>query len=124
MPFELPFSTVEAMVAFLLVFFRMTGMTLSAPLFSNDSFPMQLRIWVAFFLSPLVFPLVWAQTPEGIFTGVFRHPALAALASRISSIYSCTSLNVRLWFGRHSQINNQQSSFVNRHSSIVFRHSP
>ena len=80
MPFELPFSTVEAMVAFLLVFFRMTGMTLSAPLFSNDSFPMQLRIWVAFFLSLLVFPLVWAQTPEGIFTGVFRHPASAALA--------------------------------------------
>ncbi len=80
MPFELPFRTVEGMAAFLLVFMRLTGMTISAPLFSNRSFPMQLRVWLSFWMALVMFPVIWQSTPEGTYAMMFRQPASAVLA--------------------------------------------
>ncbi len=61
----IPLETTEAMVVFLLVFFRITGVMLSAPLFSNRSFPVSVRMWFAVVLAMLMFPLVWGRTVEG-----------------------------------------------------------
>ncbi|MFQ5654580.1 MAG: flagellar biosynthetic protein FliR [Planctomycetota bacterium] len=76
----MPLLTIEGMAAFLLVFFRMTGVTLSAPLFSNRSFPVQLRIWFAFFCALACFPLAWDRTEDGALLGLFDTPWGAALA--------------------------------------------
>ena len=69
--FDLSFP-MDAMAAFLLVFFRMTGVSLSAPLFSNRAFPLRLRIWVSFLIAMVCFPLAWRSTDQGTFAGLFR----------------------------------------------------
>lgn len=68
----LPVETLEAMVAFLLVFFRITGMTLSAPIFSNRGFPVSLRAWIAVLLAAVMFPIEWARLEDGALVELFR----------------------------------------------------
>lgn len=65
--------------AFLLVFFRMTGVVLSAPLFSSQSFPMQLRVWTAFCVALVVFPIAWGKVPAGAILTSLEHPFLSIL---------------------------------------------
>ncbi len=77
--FDLHFP-MDAMAAFLLVFFRVSGATLSAPLFSNRSFPLRIRIWVAFLLAVICFPLAWDKTTVGTFSGLFQGMPVMVLA--------------------------------------------
>lgn len=81
MPITLPEEAANALAAFLLVFFRMTGITLSAPLFANRSFPMQLRVAIAFLLALACFPVAMAKTPDGFFIDIFAEPLGVALAA-------------------------------------------
>jgi len=75
----LPIETAEAMAAFLLVFFRITGAALSAPLLSNRSFPIQVRIGLVLFLSILMFPLEWERLEEGAMTRLLDDELAAVL---------------------------------------------
>ena len=78
--FGLPLETTEAMTVFLLVFFRITGVMLSAPLFSNRSFPVPVRLWCAVLLAMVMFPVVWGRTADGALTELFSSEIGAALA--------------------------------------------
>ncbi|MEM7168391.1 MAG: flagellar biosynthetic protein FliR [Planctomycetota bacterium] len=80
MGIELPFTTLEMTGAFLLVFFRMTGLVIAAPLFSNQSFPMTLRVWFAFMLAAVMFPIAWNYLPSGALLAKLQHPWLSILA--------------------------------------------
>ncbi|MFN0059547.1 MAG: flagellar biosynthetic protein FliR [Planctomycetota bacterium] len=71
MPFELPLATVESLAIFLLVFCRMTGVLLSAPLLSGSTLPPQLRIWLGFGCALLCFPIVRGFAPAGAATRLF-----------------------------------------------------
>ncbi|MGE3164242.1 MAG: flagellar biosynthetic protein FliR [Planctomycetota bacterium] len=86
MGIELPFATLEAVASFLLVFFRMTGMTISAPLFSNQSFPVQLRVWAAFVVALVVFPVAVQRVPAGAVLATLEHPlhSIAAVAGELA----------------------------------------
>jgi len=75
----LPLESVDAMGAFLLVFFRITGVALSAPLLSNRSFPVQVRIGLVFFLSLLMFPLEWERLGTGTMARLLEDEVAAAL---------------------------------------------
>ena len=75
----LPLETTEAMVVFLLVFFRITGVMLSAPLFSNRTFPVSVRVWFAVVLALLMFPLVWGRTVDGALEQLMESEVAAAL---------------------------------------------
>lgn len=83
---ELPHVTLEAMATFLLVFFRMTGVALSAPLFSNQSFPVRLRIWLAFMVALAVFPVASAKVPAGVVLSTLEHPfqSIAAVGGELA----------------------------------------
>ncbi len=81
MPFDLPLESADRLAAFLLVFLRMTGLIVIAPLFSNRIFPMQLRIWLGFFLALLIFPLAWQSAAAGGFARLFAHPLSLLLAA-------------------------------------------
>lgn len=80
MGIELPFTTIEMTGAFLLVFFRMTGLVIAAPLFSNQSFPMTLRVWFAFMLAAVMFPIAWGHIPSGELLAKLQHPWMSILA--------------------------------------------
>ena len=80
MPLELPFTSIDRLAAFLLVFLRMTGLMVAAPLLSHRAFPIRVRIWVAFMLAVLTFPLAWQVSPDGLFAGVFRQPVSTVVA--------------------------------------------
>lgn len=80
MAIELPFATVEMVGAFLLVFLRMTGMVVAAPLFSNPAFPRQLRVWFAFMLGLVLFPVAWQSAPAGAVLAILQHPLTSILA--------------------------------------------
>jgi flagellar biosynthetic protein FliR len=75
----LPFSSAEAMGAFLLVFFRITGAALSAPLLSNRGFPTQLRVWLVFLLALLMFPLEHARLAPGTIAHLLENEVAALL---------------------------------------------
>lgn len=81
MPVTLPAEAANALAAFILVFFRMTGITLAAPLFANRSFPVQLRVAVAFLLAVACFPVALAKTGDGFFVDIFAEPIGVALAA-------------------------------------------
>ena len=66
-------------MVFLLVFFRITGVMLSAPLFSNRSFPVPVRMWFAIVLALMMFPLVWGRSVEGTIEELLRSELSAAL---------------------------------------------
>ncbi len=74
-----PLETAEAMASFLLVFFRITGAMLSAPLFSNRSFPVPLRLWLAVMLALLMFPLEWGRLEPGAMSRLLENEFAAAL---------------------------------------------
>ncbi len=80
MGIELPFTTLEMTGAFLLVFFRMTGLVMAAPLFSNQSFPMTLRVWFAFMLAAVMFPIAWSHIPASSLLLKLQHPWMSILA--------------------------------------------
>lgn len=79
MAIELPHTTVEMVGAFLLVLMRMTGIMIAAPLFSNTAFPVQLRIWLSFFLALVMFPIAWNLTPAGVVLASLEHPFVSLL---------------------------------------------
>lgn len=86
MGIELPFATLEAVASFLLVFFRMTGVTISAPLFSNQSFPVQVRVWAAFVVALVLFPVALQSAPAGAVLQTLEHPlhSIAVVAGELS----------------------------------------
>ena len=49
--------------SFLLVFFRVGGITLSAPMFSSQTIPARVRVGLAFVISLMIFPIVHPLTP-------------------------------------------------------------
>ena len=56
---ETPFLwTLNDLQIFLLVFFRIAGMVMMAPLFGGDTVPLRLRAMIALVMAVLVFPLV------------------------------------------------------------------
>ena len=77
--FGIPLELTEATVVFLLVFFRITGVMLSAPLFSNRSFPVPVRVWFAIVIALMMFPLVWGRSVEGTIEELLRSELSAAL---------------------------------------------
>ncbi len=79
--FEIPFATCDRLAAFLLVFLRMSGLFVVAPLFSNRSFPMQVRVLGAFLIALVAFPAVAHLAPAGTFAAVFRTPYTALLGA-------------------------------------------
>ena len=74
------FESADKLAAFLLVFMRMSGMIVVAPLFSSRTFPIRIRVWLAVLLSGVTFEVAYQLAPEGIFAGIFRQPTSAALA--------------------------------------------
>ncbi|MEM7234402.1 MAG: flagellar biosynthetic protein FliR [Planctomycetota bacterium] len=80
MPFALPDFLTDTMAAFLLVFFRMTGVVLVAPLLSNQGLPPRIRVWFAFMLAAVAFPIVRGNTEEGAFAILFRSEVSTVLA--------------------------------------------
>jgi len=83
--FGFPVESVEAMAVFLLVFFRLTGVTLSAPLFSNRSFPVRVRVGLALLLSLVMFPVIWSRTTDGLLATVLNNE-VGALLTILSEI--------------------------------------
>ncbi len=79
MPFVPAFLTDE-MALFLLVFFRMTGVVLAAPLLANASLPMRIRVWFSFLLAVVAFPAVDRVAEVGLFTSLFRNEVTTTLA--------------------------------------------
>ncbi|MCA8959272.1 MAG: flagellar biosynthetic protein FliR [Planctomycetes bacterium] len=70
----------DGMAAFLLVFFRMTGVVLAAPMLANPGLPPRIRVWFAFALAVVVFPIVQSRSESGAFLTLFRSEAMTVLA--------------------------------------------
>jgi flagellar biosynthetic protein FliR len=58
---DLSLLTVNTVIAFLLILFRISGMLVSAPLFNMRSVPMQPKIGLAFTMALILFPLYSAN---------------------------------------------------------------
>ncbi len=76
---QLPYTTIAQMAVFLLVFFRMTGIMLSAPLFNNSAFPILLRVWFSFFVALLCFPVAYQTCDPQEIIRSLEHPYDATL---------------------------------------------
>ena len=50
--------------SFVLVLFRVGGITLTAPMFSSQTIPTRLRVGLAFVIALMVFPIVGPLTPD------------------------------------------------------------
>lgn len=76
-----PTTTVLAqMQAFLLVFFRITGIFERTPIIGGGTIPRQVKIWLSFFVAALLFPIVVRSNPVPIMPqsiGVFAMAVLA-----------------------------------------------
>ena len=76
----LPIESTEALVVFLLVFFRITGVLLSAPLFSNRGFPVPVRLWVGVLLALVMFPVIWGRSADGALLRLLESEVALVLA--------------------------------------------
>jgi flagellar biosynthetic protein FliR len=66
---------------FMLIFFRMTGLFLTAPLFGSGQIPPLVKIWLSFIMAILVFPLAGAgPVPAAPNLGIYAVAAAAELA--------------------------------------------
>lgn len=82
MPFGIPPLLLESTAGFFLVFVRYSGLLLSAPLLSSNSFPVSLRVWFAFWLSAVSYPAI-AHTVGPQFVDVF-----ATMPTLIFSVFA------------------------------------